>query len=108
MQIQPFGTNYLGAVVGLSLRAWSPVFDSIKSVMDADTIENFTPTAGARANKRRSKKRARAEDMRVWTATENAETIGNGELGIVSTVFGQPFAATFLKLKANEFARFAK
>jgi hypothetical protein len=53
MQIQPFGTNYLGAVVGLSLRAWSPVFDSIQSVMDADIYREFYPD-GWRASQQKA------------------------------------------------------
>jgi hypothetical protein len=36
IRIQPYNTHQLDAVICLSLRAWSPVFDSIAKAMDID------------------------------------------------------------------------
>ena len=36
MCIEPYDPLHLDAVIRLSLRAWTPVFDSIQKVMNAD------------------------------------------------------------------------
>ena len=41
MRIEPYNTHQLDAVIHLSLRAWSPVFDSIAKVMDIDIYREF-------------------------------------------------------------------
>lgn len=43
MQIKSYAPFYLDAVIQLSLRAWSPVFDSIQNVMDTDVYQAFYP-----------------------------------------------------------------
>ena len=43
MQIQPYETNHLDAVIQLSLRAWASVFDSIQSAMNPDVYQAFYP-----------------------------------------------------------------
>ncbi|WP_199330651.1 hypothetical protein [Microcoleus sp. FACHB-68] len=35
MQIEPYDPRHLDAVIRLSLRAWTPVFDSIQKAMNA-------------------------------------------------------------------------
>lgn len=43
MQIEAYTPHHLDAVVRLSLRAWTPVFDSLQSVMNADVYQAFYP-----------------------------------------------------------------
>lgn len=43
MQIKPYETKDLDAVVRLSLRAWEPVFDSLKQVLNPDVYQVFYP-----------------------------------------------------------------
>jgi hypothetical protein len=35
MQIEPYDSHHLDAVIRLSLRVWAPVFDSIQKAMNA-------------------------------------------------------------------------
>lgn len=43
MRIEPYDTHQLDPVIRLSLRAWTPVFDSIQKVMDAEIYQHFHP-----------------------------------------------------------------
>jgi len=43
MRIEPYDAHQLDAVIRLSLRAWTPVFDSIQNAMDADLYQVFYP-----------------------------------------------------------------
>ena len=42
MNIEPYEDSKLDAIVRLSLRAWEPVFDSIRKEMDADVVSAFS------------------------------------------------------------------
>ncbi|MEH2328123.1 hypothetical protein [Nostoc sp.] len=54
MRIEPYETHQLDAVIRLSLRAWTPVFDSIQKVMDFDHLPRilsrlaYEPAKGCR------------------------------------------------------------
>jgi hypothetical protein len=39
MQVEPYNPYQLDAVIRLSLRAWTPVFDSIQNAMDSDVFK---------------------------------------------------------------------
>lgn len=43
VQIVPFAQSHLEAVVGLSLRAWEPVFDSLRASLEASVFSAFYP-----------------------------------------------------------------
>jgi hypothetical protein len=43
MQIKPYDPSHLDAVVRLSLRAWEPVFDSLKQVLNPNVYQVFYP-----------------------------------------------------------------
>jgi len=43
MQIEPYDPHHLDAVIRLSPRAWTPVFDSIQNAMNADVYQAFYP-----------------------------------------------------------------
>lgn len=43
VQIEPYMSQQLAAVVELSLRAWAPVFESLQSAMDPEVFQTFYP-----------------------------------------------------------------
>ncbi|MEH1869425.1 MAG: GNAT family N-acetyltransferase [Nostoc sp.] len=75
MRIEPYEAHQLDAVIRLSLRAWTPVFDSIQKVMDFDVYQEFYP------DWRVSQQKAvegvcGAEDTNVWVAIDADSTVG--------------------------------
>lgn len=76
MKIEPYNPRYLDAVVGLSIRAWTPVFDSIQNAMDADLYRTFYPDSW-RANQQKAVEDVcAAEDTNVWVAIDADSTLG--------------------------------
>jgi ribosomal protein S18 acetylase RimI-like enzyme len=74
MQIRPYNPAQLDVVVRLSLRAWSPVFDSLQKVMEVDVYQAFYP------DWRVSQQQAvegvcDAEDTKVWVASDAGVTV---------------------------------
>jgi ribosomal protein S18 acetylase RimI-like enzyme len=43
MQIEPYDASRLDAVIRLSLRAWAPVFESIRNTLDPDVFREHYP-----------------------------------------------------------------
>ena len=43
MQIEPYDASKLDAVIRLSLRAWEPVFESIRNTLDPDVFREHYP-----------------------------------------------------------------
>ena len=76
MQIQPFETSHLDAVVQLSLRAWASVFSSTQSVMNPDAYQAFYPDGWRKSQQKVVEDACAAEDIQVWVATEDNLTIG--------------------------------
>ena len=77
MRIEPYDDSRLEAIVGLSLRAWEPVFASIENVMDPDVYREQTPDW--RVSQQAAVEAACAdEDVRVWVAvtSEGSEAVG--------------------------------
>jgi GNAT superfamily N-acetyltransferase len=75
MQIEPYDPRHLNAVVRLSLRAWTPVFESIEKALDPDVYREFYP------DWRVSQEKAVAEvcgaaDMTVWVALDGGSSVG--------------------------------
>ena len=76
MQIEPYEPDHVEAVVRLSLRAWAPVFDSLKQVLLPDVYEAFYPS-GWRASQDKSVRDACASpDMKLWVAIESGTVAG--------------------------------
>ncbi|MBD2098401.1 GNAT family N-acetyltransferase [Trichocoleus sp. FACHB-591] len=67
MRIEPYGDRQLETVVRLSLRAWTPVFDSLQQVIDADVYRSFYPD-GWRVSQQKAVEVCTAEDTNVWVA----------------------------------------
>lgn len=76
MQIELFNPRRLDAVVRLSLRAWSPVFDSIQKAMDSEVYREFYPD-GWRASQQKAVEAVCADHaMNVWVAVESDSVVG--------------------------------
>ncbi len=97
MQIEPYDSSHGDAVARLSLRAWSPVFDSLKEALDADVYQSFYPD-GWRVSQEKSVRDACASaDMKVWVAIEAGAVAGfvairfhEGKLGEIYMIAVDP------------------
>ena len=76
MQIQPYNSRYLDAVVRLSLRAWSPVFDSIRKVISPELYQQFYPHDWQVSQKKAVEATCKATDMNVWIAIDSDLIVG--------------------------------
>ncbi len=76
MQIEPYEAHRLDAVIHLSLRAWTPVFDSIQKVMDADVYREFYPDNWRVSQQKAVEDVCAAEDTNVWVAIDAGSTVG--------------------------------
>ena len=96
-QIQPYESSHADAVARLSLRAWSPVFDSLKAALDADVYQTFYPD-GWRASQEKSVRDTCANaDMKLWVALEAGSVAGfvairfhEGKLGEIYMIAVDP------------------
>lgn len=74
-RILPYQSDHRDAVVRLSLRAWEPVFDSLRRVMVAEVYDAFFPDW--RVTQRKAVEEACASDeMHVWVAVEGDAVAG--------------------------------
>lgn len=75
MQIRPYEDQHLDAIIRLSLRAWSPVFDSLEQVMAPEVFRDFYPDW--RAGQAKAVEEVCADqDMQVWVAEVDGIAIG--------------------------------
>ena len=70
MQIEPYKSQYLDVIVRLSLRAWTPVFESIQNTMDADLYQTFYPDNWRASQQKAVEDVCAAEDTNVWIAMD--------------------------------------
>ena len=56
------------AVIRLSLRAWTPVFDSIQNAMSADVYQAFYPNHWRVSQQKAVEDVCAAQDTNVWVA----------------------------------------
>ncbi len=75
MQIKPYNSHQLDAVIRLSLRAWTPVFDSIQNAMDSDVYEAFYPDNWRVSQQKAVEDVCAKEDTNVWVAIEANSTV---------------------------------
>jgi ribosomal protein S18 acetylase RimI-like enzyme len=68
MQIEAYAPCHLDAVIRLSLRAWTPVFDSLQNVMNADLYRAFYPNQWRVSQQKAVEEVCAAEDTNVWVA----------------------------------------
>jgi GNAT superfamily N-acetyltransferase len=76
MLIEPYSPHQLDAVVRLSLRAWTPVFESIQKAMDADVYRTFYPEDWSVSQQKAVEDVCAAEDTNVWVAIDAGSTVG--------------------------------
>ena len=97
MQITSYDTSHLDAVVRLSLRAWSPVFDSLKESLEPSVWQQFYPD-GWRVSQEKSVRDTCANaDMKTWVAVEAGTVVGfvvvrfhDGKLGEIYMIAVDP------------------
>ncbi|NJR52499.1 MAG: GNAT family N-acetyltransferase [Leptolyngbyaceae cyanobacterium CSU_1_3] len=76
MQIEPYAPCHLDAVIRLSLRAWTPVFDSLQNAMNADVYRAFYPDNWRVSQQKAVESVCVGEDMNVWVAIDAGSTAG--------------------------------
>ena len=76
MQIEPYTPRYLDTIIRLSLRAWTPVFDSIQNVMDADVYQAFYPDQWSVSQQKAVEDVCAAEETKVWVAIDAGSIVG--------------------------------
>lgn len=76
MQIKPYDSRYLVAIVALSLRAWEPVFESIQNSIDAEVYQVFYPDGWRISQQQAVEAVCTAEDTKVWIATDTDSMLG--------------------------------
>ena len=76
MQIKPYAPHHLEAIVHLSLRAWTPVFNSLQKVMNADVYQVFYPDSWRVNQQQAVEDVCTGEDANVWVAIEADSTVG--------------------------------
>ncbi|MCC5623200.1 GNAT family N-acetyltransferase [Nostoc sp. CHAB 5715] len=69
MRIEPYNPHQLDAVIRLSLRAWTPVFDSIQKAIDLDVYRELYPDPDWRVSQQKAVEEVCADaNTKVWVA----------------------------------------
>jgi GNAT superfamily N-acetyltransferase len=76
MHIEPFSQPHLEAIIQLSLRAWAPVFDSIRNSMNADLYQAFYPDHWRVSQQQAVEAVCTANDTHVWAAIHTGCPVG--------------------------------
>ena len=76
MKIDPFNPSHLPAVVDLSLRAWAPVFVSIKNAMNEDLYQSFYPDGWRASQQKAVEDACNSPDMHTWVALDDGRVGG--------------------------------
>lgn len=76
MRIEPYDPCHLDAVIRLSLRAWTPVFDSLQEAMNADVYRAFYPDDWRVSQQKAVEEVCADADTKVWVALDSDSTVG--------------------------------
>ena len=76
MVIEPYKDSKLDAIVRLSLRAWEPVFESLRAAMLPEVYRAFYGDDWRVAQRSAVESVCADEDAHVWTASEESQTVG--------------------------------
>ena len=76
MVIEPYDDSKLDAIVRLSLRAWEPVFESLRGAMGPAVFRAFYRDDWRAAQRRAVESVCADESIHVWVATEQFATAG--------------------------------
>ncbi|WP_404790768.1 GNAT family N-acetyltransferase [Altericista sp. CCNU0014] len=82
MQIKPYDSSHLDAVVRLSLRAWEPVFNSLKQVLNPDVYQVFYPDHWQASQQQAVEAICADKNASVWVAIA-ADTSENLDAGTI-------------------------
>jgi ribosomal protein S18 acetylase RimI-like enzyme len=88
MRIERFDRQQLDAVIRLSLRAWAPVFEWIRAVMDFDVYGMLHPDWRVSQSKA-VEDVCTAADAKVWMAIEGDAVVGFVSVKLHSAVLGE-------------------
>lgn len=75
-RIRPYENRDAAAVVGLSLRAWAPVFPSIERSLGSAIYEQLYPNGWRESQRQAVEAVLTAEEKRVWVAEAEADAVG--------------------------------
>jgi GNAT superfamily N-acetyltransferase len=76
IQIEPYKVEQLDAIIRLSLRAWTPVFESIQNVMDLDVYQELYPDDWHVSQQKAVEAVCAADDTHVWMAMDAGSITG--------------------------------
>ncbi len=76
MRIEPYSDSQLDTIKSLSLRAWTPVFDSIQKAMDIDVYRSFYPDGWRVSQLHAVESVCTSCEMKVWVAIDSGLTVG--------------------------------
>lgn len=76
MQIKPYEPHHRDAVVGLSLRAWEPVFAAIENEMDPEVYKAFYPNGWSVSQQESVEATCDDQDVPTWVALDGETVAG--------------------------------
>lgn len=76
MTIEPYEDSKLESIVRLSLRAWEPVFESLRTALGADVYRAFFRDDWRAAQRAAVESVCSGSDFHVWVASEQGQTVG--------------------------------
>jgi ribosomal protein S18 acetylase RimI-like enzyme len=76
MVIEPYEGSMLDGIVRLSLRAWEPVFDSLRAAMGPELFRAFYREDWRDAQRGAVESVCSDDDMHVWVASDEARIAG--------------------------------
>ncbi len=89
MKIEPYNEQQADAVVDLSLRAWAPVFVSLKEVLDPPVYEDFYPEGWKVSQEKSVRDTIGSAEMSTWVAMEGDAVAGFMSIKMHSATFGE-------------------
>src|SRR5262245_42048277 len=76
MIIQPCDPGHVDGIARLSLRAWAPVFDSLKEVFAPAVYDTFYPKGWRGSQEKAVRDVCASADFKVWVALESDTVAG--------------------------------
>ena len=112
MNIEPYDPSHADAVARLSLRAWSPVFASLKEELAPDVWEQFYPDGWRASQEKSVRDTCASADMKTWVAVEAGNVAGffvirfhEGKLGEIYMIAVDPdYQRRGIAMALTEFA----
>ncbi|MEM9265817.1 MAG: GNAT family N-acetyltransferase [Cyanobacteria bacterium P01_F01_bin.13] len=76
MHIEPYTPQHIDTVIQLSLRAWTPVFESLQTMMNTDVHQAFYPDGWRVSQQKAVEDACTTENINVWVAIDAKITVG--------------------------------